>query len=123
MIVTRGTPSLMGIKKYLGGSTGIPCSVTENMQCTDCAVVGGLGYSQVDTPVSAMVSADGKLPYAGKDRYLMAGTLSQSLGQTDIRKYWSSFPLGSRSLSYLAKDPRNYFFSLFRSLGPCHPRQ
>lgn len=109
MIVTRGTPSLMGIKKYSGGSIRILCCVTETMHCTDCAVVGGLGYSacQVDTPVSAMVSAHGRLPYAEKDRYLMAGILSQSLGQTDIRKYWSSFPLGSRSPSYLAKDPRN----------------
>lgn len=63
-----------------------------------------------------MVSADGKLPYAEKDRYLMAGTLS--LGQIDIRKYWSSFSLGSRSPSYLAKDPRNSFFL---SLGVWDP--
>lgn len=64
-----------------------------------------------------MGSADGKFPYAEKDRYLMAGTLS--LGQIDITKYWSSFSLRSRSPSYLAKDPRNSFFSL--SLGIWDP--
>lgn len=47
--------TMYGHEKYLGGSTGIPCRVTESMHCTDCAVVAGLGCSacQIDTPVSA----------------------------------------------------------------------
>lgn len=46
---------------------------------------------QADTPVSAMVPADGN---AEQDRDLMAGTLSQSLGQPDVRNYWPSLSLG-----------------------------
>lgn len=100
----------MGIKNHLGGSTGIPSCVTESMHCTELwwEVWAAQPAREILLCLPWCQQMESFLT-AEKDSCLMAGALSRSLGQTDIRKYWSSFSLGSRSPSYLAKDPRNSF--------------